>query len=229
MRLIAIAFGLTAVAMMAQGPQEAPKPGQLPPKLKLAKPVALFNGKDFTGWTHCLTDMSVKMDRVWSVDTEEKSIVCLGTPHGYIRTTADYKDFMLKFEWRWNPKNAGNSGCLIRMTGEDKVWPKSYEAQLMSGTAGDFFLIDKVPLKLPADHPHEIDGIHVERYESAEKPLGEWNEYTIVANGGEITLLINGKLVNKGVGADQIAGKICLQSEGGEIHFRNIKIWPIKK
>ena len=41
---------------------------------------------------------------------------------------------------------------------------------------------------------------------------------------GTATLKINGELVNKAHGLDVIAGPIGLQSEGGEIHFRNIRI-----
>ena len=37
------------------------------------------------------------------------------------------------------------------MTGEDKVWPKSVEAQLMSRNAGDFFVIGGTEFKEHTD------------------------------------------------------------------------------
>ncbi len=215
----AVGFGQTQV-----------QPGKVLPNLKLGKAIKLFNEKDMTGWTYCLTDPNVKMEDVWHVDTREKSIVCKGTPNGYIRTTTDYTNFILKLEWRWpDPKNAVNSGVLLRMVGPDKVWPKSIEAQLMTGTAGDFFLIDGEKLVTPPDHPNKLNGIYQQRVKTAEKPMGEWNDYEIIVNGGEIILKINGELVNHGLEAEEVAGKICLQSEGGEIHFRNIRLYPIMR
>jgi hypothetical protein len=33
--------------------------------------------------------------------------------------------------------------------------------------------------------------------------------------------------VNEGTGAEPFSGRICLQSEGAEIHFRNIRLTPL--
>jgi len=198
-------------------------------KSRLGKEVSLFNGKDFTGWTYCLADPNTKFESVWSIDPAEKAIVCVGNPFGYLRTTTDYGNFVLKFQWRWTPGKEANSGCLIRMTGPDKVWPKSLEAQLMTKTAGDFFLIDNFRLDTPPGYPNAKSGIYQQRLKTAEKPLGEWNEYEIIADGPTVTLVINGEVVNQGVNVEQATGKILFQSEGGEIHFRNIRVWPLLK
>ncbi len=71
------------------------------------------------------------MEDVWSVDPAEGIIICKGKPAGYIRTQADYTNYVLRLEWRFNPvtKKAGNSGVLLRIVGPDKVWPKSVEAR----------------------------------------------------------------------------------------------------
>jgi hypothetical protein len=45
--------------------------------------------------------------------------------------------------------------------------------------------------------------------------------------GDRITLKVNGEVVNEGWGAEVRPGKIALQSEGGEIHFRNIRLIPL--
>ena len=111
--------------------------------------IKLFNGKDLSGWTFFLdksgpnADGSMKAEDVWKV--EGGKIRCSGVPNGYIRTTADYKDFTLTLEWRWAEK-PGNSGVLLRVVGPDKIWPKTVEAQLQSGNAGDFWLMDGAPL-----------------------------------------------------------------------------------
>ena len=62
----------------------------------------------------------------------------------------------------------------------------------------------------------------------AEKPAGEWNKYEIVVKGETMRLKVNGKLVNKATGLEVVSGPIGLQSEGGEIHFRNIKLTKLK-
>ena len=42
-------------------------------------------------------------------------------------------------------------------------------------------------------------------------------------------LKVNGEVVNEGTGAEEVAGKIGLQSEGAPIEFRNIRLTPVKK
>ena len=63
----------------------------------------------------------------------------------------------------------------------------------------------------------------------AEKPPGEWNEYQITFDEGNLTLLVNGEKLNEADHCEVIPGKIGLQSEGGEIHFRKVKLTPIDK
>lgn len=198
---------------------------------KLGKEILLFNGKDFYGWTYFLADPNVKMEDVWSIDGDRGILICKGRPAGYIRTVADFTNYILKLEWRWAPEDKGgrNSGVLLRMVGPDKIWPKSIEAQLMSGSAGDFWLIDGV--KLDTDPARINPNAPTNRIKAkmAEKPIGEWNEYEIIVDGDRVVLKINGQVVNEGTGAEVVPGKICLQSEGAEIHFRNIRLTPILK
>ena len=53
---------------------------------------------------------------------------------------------------------------------------------------------------------------------------GNWNIYDVVCVDGVIKLSVNGKFVNGISQASQKKEYICLESEGGEIHFRNLKI-----
>ncbi len=53
---------------------------------------------------------------------------------------------------------------------------------------------------------------------------GECNTYDVVAVDGAIKLAVNGKFVNGINRASQKKGYFCLESEGGEIHFRNIRV-----
>jgi len=56
------------------------------------------------------------------------------------------------------------------------------------------------------------------------KGKGEWNTYDVVAVDGVVKLAINGKFVNGISKATQRKGYLCLESEGAEIHFRNLRI-----
>jgi hypothetical protein len=48
-----------------------------------------------------------------------------------------------------------------------------------------------------------------------------------VAVDGTVKLSVNGKVVNGISKATQKKGYLCLESEGAEIHFRNIKIMEL--
>ena len=194
--------------------------------------VRLFNGKDLSGWTFFLdksgpnADGSMKMADVWKVDGGK--LHCSGVPNGYLRTTADYKDFALSLEWRWAEK-PGNSGVLLRVVGPDKIWPKTVEAQLQSGNAGDFWLMDGATLDTDPARTDPQAANHRGKIKAAEKPVGEWNLYEITVDASWVLLKVNGEVVNEGTGAEEVAGKIALQSEGAPIEFRNIRLTPIKK
>jgi hypothetical protein len=60
-----------------------------------------------------------------------------------------------------------------------------------------------------------------------EKPAGEWNTIEVVCDGGTITNIVNGHVVNVGTESTQTRGKLQFQSEGAEIFFRRIEIRPI--
>lgn len=197
---------------------DAPMPGE----------VALFNGKDLSGWKAIVPEAEkagIKPESVWEV--KDGILICKGNPVGYIRTEQDYTNYVLKLEWRFNPvtKQAGNSGVLLRMVGEDKVWPKSVEAQLQSGSAGDFWNIDEFKMKTDASR---LNGRNTRKTHGNENPVGEWNEYEIIVDHGKVTLKVNGEVLNEATDVEEVAGKICLQSEGAEIQFRNIRLAEIK-
>lgn len=198
---------------------------------KKAREIRLFNGKDLSGWTFFLADPTAKKEDVWSVDAKEGVLICKGNPVGYLRTEKDYTNFILKLEWRFSPvtKKAGNSGVLLRVVGPDKIWPKSIEAQLYSEHAGDFWLIGGTQLQTPPERIDPNNPNHRLRTRTNEKPIGEWNTYEITCNGDRITLKVNGEVLNEGTGAEVVPGKIALQSEGTEIHFRNIRLIPLDK
>ncbi len=64
--------------------------------------------------------------------------------------------------------------------------------------------------------------------ESIERKLGEWNELEATCKGGDVTLVVNGVTVNEGKNGNLTRGKIALQSEGAEIHFKDVVLKKLK-
>ena len=194
--------------------------------------VDLFDGKSLAGWEYYLVEPDVKMDDVWSV--ADGLLVCKGEPMGYLATKKDFTNFRLVVEWRWAPgKPAGNSGVLMRITGEPKALPKCVEAQLKAGSAGDIYGFHGFQVKGDAARARTSEGemigklSGVSKIKGNEKEPGEWNKYEITLSGGNLTLLVNGEKVNEATDLDVVAGKIGLQSEGGEVHFRTVQLIPL--
>jgi hypothetical protein len=85
-------------------------------------------------------------------------------------------------------------------------------------------LFGTMGLKTVPDNPR---GSRSKSWEKRCKGKGRWNKYTVVAVDGVIKLAVNGKFVN-GISKSQCKkGYICLESEGAEIHFRNIRIMEL--
>lgn len=66
--------------------------------------------------------------------------------------------------------------------------------------------------------------------QDVEKPVGKWNKIECVVKDKEIKIYLNNKLVNQAFDVKPHKGKIQIQSEGAEIHFRKIKLTllPVK-
>ncbi len=231
--MIRILMPAVVLAMVAAGIATACAQ-QNPGEPKLGEDVSLFNGKDLDGWEFHLADPKLKLEDVWSV--KDGILVCKGEPMGYLATKKEFKDFKLVVEWRWAPgKDPGNSGIFARITGEPKTLPKCIETQLKHGDAGDLWAFEGYKLKGDADRfqdvKHEKFGhlIGVKRIADGEKPPGEWNQCSILINGGTVSVELNGKVINYATDCDDVPGKIGLQSEGGEVHFRTVKLMPVVK
>jgi hypothetical protein len=172
---------------------------------------------------------------VWSLDAQGV-LHSQGQPLGYLFTEKQYGNFVLEFDWRWPPgKEAGKGGVLIRTTGPDKIWPKSLEAQINAGDAGDFWGLDGYQLDGPAErkttleHPQFGKLTNVKKSAAVEKPAGQWNHYKIAADGPVVTLEINGQTVNRATDCETTPGRILLTAEGSLIEFRNVLLRPLDK
>lgn len=182
---------------------------------------SLFNGKDLSGWKLYIPDPAVDTSTVWRVT--DGVVQCTGSPAGYMRTENKYSNYRLRVEWRW-PAGGGNSGVLLHIQDKDEVWPKSIEAQLQSGHAGDFWVIGGTTFD---EHTGSLDRRTPKKEVSNEKQLGEWNEYQIDCRGGRILVYVNGVLQNVATNCTVSEGYIGLQSEGTPVEFRKVTVEPL--
>jgi hypothetical protein len=226
----AFAMVLACAALLVAGDSPTTAP-IAPPALSgpLGEPIQLFNGKDLEGWVWyqrppktATAPAAVDIADVWSV--RDGILHCKGKPTGYIRTTKEFGgNYVLTVEQRHVAK--GNGGILFALTGEDKIWPHCLEVQGQNGEEGDIRNI--------ADFRMTMDQSRVEPKRlkrigpSSEKPPGEWETIKIICDNGNLTVFVNDKLQNLATNTENLAGKIGLQSEGGEMEFRKIELTPI--
>lgn len=181
----------------------------------------LFNGKDFSG-----LKFELKGDPEKTFSIKEGVIVVSGKPNGYFYTDKSYKNYVVVFDWKFarpekledDDKFGGNSGTLIHIQEPHKVWPKCVEVQGMNRDHGKIFAIGGAKGKFDFDGP---------ALKQARHKVGEWNTTEITCKDGHITSKVNGSKVSDGEG-DVKEGPIGWQSEGAEIHFRNLKIKELK-
>ena len=196
---------------------------------------SLFNGKDLSGWVNVNTGKDT-----WSV--RDGLLVCSGQPIGVMRSEKQYENFILHIEWR-HMEAGGNSGVFAWSEGtvpKGRRLPKGLEVQMLE--------LDWVNLhKDKNGNPRPIAYVHGELFgagglqttpdnprgkrsksiENRCKGKGEWNVYDVVCVDGVVKLSVNGKFVN-GVSKTAVKkGYLCLESEGAEIHFRNIRIMEL--
>ena len=196
----------------------------LPPKEREMS-VALFNEKDFTGWTFVTKDGSDPL-KTWSVTNGV--IHCTGKPSGYIRTTQVYSNYFLTVIWRFAkvaPK-ADNTGILVHIQQPDKVWPQCVQVQGKHTRQGDLFVMAGAECK---EHEGKDANTPVAFLDdSVEKPVGEWNKAETICLHGKVESFINGKFMNKITECTVDSGYIGIQSEGAEIEIKTIAYCPLK-
>ncbi len=194
--------------------------------------VDLFNGRDLSGWVDVNTS-----PETWKV--RDGLLVCSGLPIGVMRSEKTYENFLLHIEWR-HMQPGGNSGVFIWSEGQPapgRPLPKGLEVQMLElqypllnrekdgsprhpgYVSGELFGANG--LEVIPDNPR---GKRSMSWEMRCRGAGEWNTYDVVAVDGVVKLAINGKFVNGVSQATVRKGYLCLESEGAEIHFRNIRL-----
>jgi hypothetical protein len=174
-------------------------------------------------------------DSTWIM--KGKELICNGLPIGVIRSEKKYENFILHIEWR-HMEAGGNSGTFVWSKAEPDAnrLPDGVEVQMLELDWVNLNIRngEKPPIAYVHGELFGVGGVKIlpdnprgERSKSVENRClgkGEWNVYEVVCVDGTIKLSVNGKFVNGISQSSQKSGYICLESEGAEIHFRNIKI-----
>lgn len=196
--------------------------------------INLFNGKDLTGWVDVNTS-----PETWYV--KDGMLICKGKPIGVMRSDRQYENFLLHVEWR-HMEPGGNSGIFAWSDAKPfgNRLPKGLEIQMLeldwvklhtrkgkqpppiAYVHGELF--GAGGLKATPDNPR---GSRSKSLENRCKGRGEWNTYDVVCVDGVVKLSVNGKFVNGIRNSQYKKGYLCLESEGSEIHFRNLKIMEL--
>jgi len=213
----------------------------------------LFDGKDLSQFNTFIKSTGLNSDPEHIFTVEKGMIHVSGKEFGYIITKQGYKNYYLRAEFKWGegtfaPRagQARDSGILYNIQGPDKVWPRSVEFQINEGCTGDFWMTDGAALTGkdgvrvtgPDGSAKKIDRFNKGPWKNevgyrdpvneVEKPHGEWNVVELVNQDGHVKQYVNGKLANEGTDAFPSSGKILFQSEGAEVYFRNIKLYPLQ-
>jgi hypothetical protein len=217
--VLILALGSAAICLA----QNRPRGG--PPAYTRESEVALFDGRDFSGFTFCMKDHADPL-KTWSVTNGV--IHCTGQPAGYLRTTGVYSNYFLTVVWRFvkvTPK-ADNTGVLVHIQPPDKIWPQCIQIQGKHGRQGDLFLMAGAESKehrgKNADTPIPM------RSASVEHPVGEWNKCEVICLHNKVTVFINGQFMNETTACSVNSGCIGIQSEGGEIEIQSLTYSPLK-
>lgn len=269
---ILIAYAFNPASLMSQS-------------MEPSRPIALFNGKDLSGFYTWLVDHGRKdPNRVFSVVDQidgSPAIRISGQDWGGLTTRDSYRNYRLVVEFRWGPvtwgdrrNRARDSGVLLHAQGPDGntggdfngPWMRSIEAQVIEGGIGDFILVSghtatgqrlipsmtsTVRTDRDGEWVYSTDG-QERRFEGGrinwwgrdpdwedslgfrgrqdvESPYGEWTRMEVICEQDQITVVVNGEVVNRGWDASLTSGQIMIQSEGAEIYFREITIYPLKE
>lgn len=200
---------------------------------------SLFNGKDLSGWHADVPEMDTAKIRKESFIVRNGILVSLGIPEGHLITDSIFQNYRLVVEYRF-PGKPGNCGVLIHASTPRalyKMFPKSIEAQMDHGNAGDFWcIVEDIKVENmenrrgPKENWGTTEGKErqiVNLTNDSEKPLGEWNTMIIECYDRDIKIWENDTLVNHGFDCTANKGQIAIQAEGSEVEFRKIELTPI--
>jgi hypothetical protein len=178
-----------------------------------------------------------------------------GEHYGFAATKqTNFTNYRLVAEFKWGEKtwpprehNTRDSGVLVHCVGSDPkidanwIWPQSIEGQIIEGGTGDVLVVGGAYLTVNGktlgpktarfDRPGREPWKDVKGFRGPneiEKPFGQWNKMEIICDGDRVCVSVNGHKTIDGTNASPRMGKILLQSEGAEIFFRRLDLYPLR-
>lgn len=208
------------------GSKQDPKPGDTKPADATEKPKGAEEKRppqpletklleqDFTKtWKLYAAEEGVKVQDVWKINKTESGniLVCTGKPKGYLRTQEELNDYTLSFEFRYPMDENGNSGVLLHIDGKDKIWPDGIQVQLHRPTAGSIFPSGNRKTRFTIGAKLALN-------------LNKWNKCQIDVRKDTVEVRLNDIAVGPMRYCNPARGYFALQSEGSEVHFRDMKL-----
>ena len=151
-------------------------------------------------------------------------IACSGKPKGYLYSKKPYQNFTWRLEYRFpRPDNLkdeakfkGNTGFLVYITGEHKLWPMCLEVQ------GKHIQMAAVKENGGAQ-PVTVEDNDSAR-QKARKSVGQWNAIEITSKEGELTVTLNGTSIANSQPDFLSEGPIGIQAEDHPFEIRHMRI-----
>jgi hypothetical protein len=147
-----------------------------------AEPVPLFDGKTFDGWEGDIGNVWRIEDGALVAGSLEKK----QEKNNFLATTKKYGDFELTLKWKLEgTEGFVNGGVQFRTERiPDHHEVSGYQADLGKGYDGALYDESRRKKMLAQPSPEVLA--------RAQKPLGEWNDYRIRAEGSRIQIWLNG-------------------------------------
>ena len=190
----------------------------------------LFNGKDTTGWIYGTEKgQEKKAGAGYQVNPDTGVLYTTKTDGGNLYTEKEYANFVLRFEFKLSP--GGNNGLGLRAPRDGNAAYEGIELQILDDTSERY-----AKLRPEQYHGSIYDVIAAKR--GALKPVGEWNEQEVTADGRHIKVVLNGQTIvdanlddvkdaeklKKHPGLSREKGHIGFLGHGEALEFRNIRI-----
>ena len=188
-------------------------------------PIPLFDGKTFEGWEGSIGS-------VWRIEDGALTAGTLGSKqekNDFLATKKAFQNFDLTLKWKLEGTegfvNGGVQFRSERIPNHHEVI--GYQADLGAGFDGALYDESRRKKILARPSP--------EVFEKAVKPLGQWNEYRIRAEGSRIQIWLNGVQTVDYVEEEQgIADKgfVAVQIHGNAtsiVQYKDLQIDEIKE
>jgi hypothetical protein len=185
-----------------------------------ANELVLFDGKSLDGWAHTGPGY-------FTVDEENESLVSHGGMGMLFYYDRKFDDFELTLEWSMETED-GNSGVFFRFPnlpqiqrasdaeGRNLAGPwgavnEGYEIQIQNKSTGDLYSFEEGQMPQL-------------------KPVGEWNEMKIRAEGPHVQVWVNGKQVGDYQAPRSLEGYIGVQNHDPDssVRFWKLRIQPLE-